>query len=243
VVSLRRTAAYLGGLVLLHLPAHGAILIHEYALRGSLNDNVSGDPLSSYGGQITALGYVFAGNQGLTFSSRDFTPADYSIELSFRLDTTAGTTKLIDFHNLTADPGLYQQSGAIAFSPAATASISDFRPGTDVHVVLTRDGATNLVTAYVNGQQRLTFVDDLLLGAPPGFSNRLSFFMEDGNQSNISGGTANYVRIFNGALNATEVSTLFAAGPPIAVPEPSTVVLLALGTLAVVSTVRRRIRG
>jgi hypothetical protein len=240
VVLFRRAAALICGLVLLHLPAGAAVLLHEYALRGSLQDTMGGDPLSDLGGQITELGYVFAANKGLAFSSRDFTPASYSLELSFRLDTASGTTKIIDFHNLTADPGLYQQNGRLDFSPSAASSVLDFTSGTNVHLVLTRDGTSKLVTAYVNGQQRFSFLDDQLLGAtPPGFSNKLGFFVNDSNEVNASGGTANYIRIFNGALLAGEVSALFAAGPPIVVPEPSTFVLLAIGTLTAALASRR----
>jgi hypothetical protein len=241
VVPLRRAAALVCGLVLLHLPARAAVLIHEYALRGSLQDSVGDTPLTDLGGQITALGYVFAANQGLAFSSRDFTPSNYSLELSFNLDTAVGTSKLLDFHNLTADPGLYQQDGRLSFIPAANASGLDFISGTNVHLVLTRDGATNLVTAYNNGQQRFSFYDDQALAAPPGFSNKLSFFVNDGNEPNASGGTANYLRIFNGALTAGEVSALYAAGPPIGVPEPTTLALLAFGSaLAALASRRRR---
>jgi hypothetical protein len=242
VVLLRRAAAVACGLVLLHLPVGGAILIHEYALRGSLHDNVGENSLSSAGGQISALGYVFAANQGLTFSSRAFTPTDYSVELSFKLDSTIGTTKLADFHNLTADPGLYEQNGTLSFSPFATASVSDFAPGANVHVVFTRDGATNVVTAFVNGQQRFSFLDDASLAAVPGFSNKLSFFLNDGSDPNASGGTLNYLRVFNGGLSSNDVSALLAAGPPIVVPEPSTFILLSLGgaAVAIFNRARRR---
>src|SRR5688572_25383059 len=154
VVLFRRAALMVCGLVLLHVPVRAAILIHEYALRGTLDDAVGGTPLTSMGGQITALGYVFAANQGVSFASRAFTPNDYSIELSFKLDSTIGATKLIDFHNLTSDPGLYQKNNLLAFSPSPTAGVSDFSAGADMHVVLTRDGTTNVVTAYVNGQHR-----------------------------------------------------------------------------------------
>jgi hypothetical protein len=242
VVLLRFAAVVACGLVLLHLPASAAILIHEYALRGSLDDNVGENSLSSVGGQITALGYVFAANQGLTFSSRAFTPTDYSVELSFKLDSAAGTTKLADFHNLTADPGLYQQNGTLSFSPFASSGVSDFAPGADMHVVLTRDGSTNVVTAFVNGQQRFSFLDDETLAAVPGFSNKLSFFLNDGSDPNASGGTLNYLRVFNGALSSSDVSALLAAGPPIAVPEPSTLILLMLGGVAVGTFNRARSR-
>lgn len=240
MVLFRNGGALLCGLVLLHLPLGAAILIHDYALRGSLDDRLGGNPLTALGGQITSLGYVFAENQGLSFSSRDLTAANYSLELSFRFDNPAGASKIIDFHNLTSDPGLYQTNGKLAFSPAATANVPDFTAGIDLHIVLTRDAATDVVTAYVNGEQRFSFVDNLSLATPPGFSNKLNFFVDD--QVNASGGTANYLRVFNGALTGAEVSALFAAGYPNAVPEPSTFILLTIGTAALAYTSRRRFK-
>jgi hypothetical protein len=239
VIRLPLTAAFLGcGLLLAPMTARAAVLIHEYALRGSLDDTLGGSPLTALGGQITALGYVFAANQGLSFSSREFTPQNYSVELSFRLDAVSGSTKLIDFHNLTKDPGLYQHNGTLQFSPLASAGVSDFSPGANMHVVLTRDGATGLVTAYVNGEQRFSFLDLETLSAVPGFSNKLNFFVDE--KSNESGGLVNYLRIFNGALSAGEVSALFAAGPPVVIAEPPAFALLAGG--AILAWLSRRIR-
>ena len=241
MVLLRRAAIIVCGLVFAHVPARAAVLIHEYALRGTLDDNVGAKSLTTFGGEITALGYVFAANQGLSFSSRAFNPTSYSAEFSFSLSNPAGTTKLLDFHNINADPGLYQQDGRLTFSPTTSAGVIDFRPGAEVHVVLTRDGSTNLVTAYVNGSERFSFHDELSLAAPPGFSNKLSFFLNDGNEVNASGGTLSYLRIFDGALNSNEVSALFAAGPPAAIPEPSVFILLTFGSAAAYA-LRRRIR-
>ena len=239
---LRRAAVSLCTLVLLHQPLRAAILIHEYALRGSLDDNVGENSLTALGGQITALGYVFSANQGLSFSSRTLTPADYSIELSFKLDSTLGVTKLVDFHNLTSDPGLYQQGGALAFSPLVSGPATDFAPGATVHLVLTRDAATNVVSAYVNGQLRFSFVDAQGLASPPGFSNKFNFLIDDQAQGQNSGGTINYLRVFNGAMTASEVGTLFTNGPPTMIPEPSTALLLSAGVAGAAALARRRRR-
>jgi hypothetical protein len=114
----------------------------------------------------------------------------------------------------------------------------------DVHVVLTRDGATNLVTAYVNGQQRFSFYDNGSLASPPGQSNKLGLFLDDTSGAQSSGGTLNYLRVFNGALTANEVNALYLGGPPAAVPEPSTFGLVAIGILAVgARSLRRRKRS
>lgn len=234
----------MGCLVLALAPAHAATLVHEYALRGSLNDSQGGPALASLGGQITALGYVFSPNQGLTLTSAALSTSSFSLEFSFRFDTTAGYRKIVDFRDRTNDGGLYQLNGALNFYPIASAGQADFSPGIDLHVVLTRDGVTGLVVGYVNGQQRFTFQDSsgaAIITAP---QNRLSFFVDDTAVSGeASGGTVNYLRVYNGALTPAEVSASFAAGAPLAIPEPSAVALLVVGTgllLGVGSRVRHR---
>jgi hypothetical protein len=57
---------------------------------------------------------------------------------------------------------------------------------------------------------------------------------------NASGGLLNYVRVFNGALNANEVSALHAAAPPNSIPEPSTLALLAAGLATLAFVGKRR---
>jgi hypothetical protein len=238
-----RIFVLLSAVVLAALPSRAAVLIHEYALRGSLNDNLNNTSLVGLGGQITALGYVFATNQGLTLTSPLLTPSSYSLEFSFRLNETSGYRKIADFQGLVADAGLYQLSGNLAFFPAITSGVTDFASGSVVHVVLTRDASTQVVTGYVNGQQRFSFVDTGQLAVATGPNNRLTFFVDDRvtGSNEASGGTLNYLRVFNGALTAGEVGTLAAAGPPLAIPEPTTVALLSVGG-AVIWWTRRRSR-
>lgn len=234
----RRVIPLVCALALLLVPARAAVLIHEYALRGSLDDSQGGGPLRSLGGDITALGYVFAANQGLALSSRLLTPSNFSLEFSFQLDSTSGYAKLVDFHHLLDDTGLYQHNGRLDFFPAAASPTVDITANTDVHVVLTRDSATNLFTGYVNGQSQFSFTDPGLLSTLPGLGNTLYFFVDDfaTGRSEASGGTLNYLRVFNGALSAVEVNALYTAGPPLAIPEPSTLALLLLGAGTAVLT-------
>ncbi len=208
-----------------------AVLVHEYALRGTLDDNQAGPALTSMGGQITALGYVFAANQGLTLSSTAFSATSFSIELSFRFDTISGYRKIADFHDRADDTGFYVLNGALNFYPVVTAPTADIAAGTDVHVVLTRDGATNTVVGYLNGQQAFTFADTNPLATLTSTNQKLTLFADDfaTGQGEASGGVANFVRIYQGALTASEVSALYMGGAPIAVPEPSTLTLLAGG--------------
>lgn len=225
-------------------PGRAAVLVHEYALRGSLNDSVGNTPLTSLGGQITALGYVFAANQGLTFSTPTLNPVNYSLEFSFKLDTVAGDRKLVDFQSLTSDLGVYDRNGALSFFASAAGGGPAIAPQTDVHLVLTRNSSTNLVSGYINGQLSFSFTDSGSAATANGSLGSFRFFVDDlvTLQTEASGGRVNFMRFYNGALTGGEVSSLYAAGPPLAVPEPSTFALLSAGGLVMAAAAWRRRR-
>lgn len=214
-------------------------LIDEYALRGTLNDNLGGPALTSLGGTITASGYVFGPNQGLTLSNPAMSTTSYTIELVLSLNTVSGYRKILDFNHRSADAGLYDLNGQLNFFPVATGVPLDFAPGVPLTIALTRDGATNTMAGFVNGVQRFGFTDTSLSGVLAG-SPLLSILVDDFNtgQNEASGGTLNSLRIFNGAMTATQVNALYLSGP--AVPEPSTYLLMAFGLLGVAWRFRRR---
>jgi hypothetical protein len=229
--AVRQVGQFLGliiGGLLMAAPLRSAVLIHEYALRGVLTDSKNGPTLTPIGGTITANGYVFGTDQGLSFASSLLTPANYSLEFSFKLNDPTGLDRLVDFQNLTSNVGLYQINGLLSFLPGAPAAGPvDILANTTVHIALTRNSATNIVTGYVNGEQRISFVDLTLLAVANGPSPQLQFFTDA--FTTTQGGTLNYLRVFNGALTPQEVTALFIAGSPASIPEPSTVALLALG--------------
>lgn len=225
-------------------PARAAVLIHEYALRGSLADRLGGPSLVSLGGQITALGYVFAANQGLVFASPTIATANYSLEFSFNLATVSGDRKLLDFQGLTSNLGLYVRNGLLDLVTGSSGGAQIITAGTDAHVVLTRNATSGLVNGYVNGQLSFSFTDTASVTVPGGANPAFRFFVDDlvTNQAEASGGRANYFRVFNGALTQADVGALFAGGPPQAVPEPSTYALLSVGGIVMAVTALRRRR-
>ncbi|RYG22385.1 PEP-CTERM sorting domain-containing protein, partial [bacterium] len=96
-----------------------------------------------------------------------------------------------------------------------------------VDVVLTRDGATNLVKGYVNGVQALSFTDTSSLAV---FSGSTMQFFKDDNAvgGEASAGTVDMIHFYEGALTAAQVAAL-----PQAVPEPASMVALGLGALSI----------
>jgi len=223
------------------LPLRAAVLIHDFTLRGTLADRLGAGSLTAVGGQITALGYVSALNQGLTLASPTMSNGNYSVEFSFRLGAAVGSMKLLDLHGLNDSTGLFVSNGQLAFSPLAVTSNATLASGRENHVVLTRDGATGVVRGFLNGQQAFAFADPAGVGivTPAGL---LNFFREipvsspDLGQANTLTG----IRVYNGALSSAEIGNLYAA--MVAVPEPSVVMLLLSGLGAAAVTLLRRRR-
>ena len=89
----------------------------------------------------------------------------------------------------------------LASSSGSSVSISD---NTYVQVVLTRE-ANGVVTGYVNGTQQFQFTDTSGIAIIDG-NNSLRFFRDDGSEA--SAGSVARIRIYNGALSATQVAAL-----------------------------------
>lgn len=191
---------------------------HDYQLNGALTDALGGPELVAMGGTLTAAGYEFGPNQGLNLSSALAAPGTYSIELDFRWDALpGGWQKIIDFHHLTSDVGLYTADDGLHFLDRAFVA-ELFVPDVMHRVVLTRDDATDVVRAYVNGVQAWSFVDaagDAVFNT----TNRIIRFFQDDHssgQQEAQSGLVDRIRIYDVALTATEVAVL---SNPITVPQ------------------------
>ena len=214
----------------------------EYLFSGNLNDTNGGPALISQGGSVTSGTYVFGVNQGLLLTDPSLNTNSYTIELSFSFDTIGGFRRVLDFKNRGSDTGLYAFSQSLNFFNLVTAAEADFTVDQFLHVVLTRDGATQLVSGYVNGQPRFSFADPGGLAIISGPNQELFFFVDDLAVANeASAGAVDFIRLYNHPFSSAQVLALFQNGPPSAVPEPSTLHLglLGLGLLALRQDWRR----
>jgi len=217
------------------------ILLHQYQLNGTYADDLAGPALVSNGGTLGPSGYTFGANQGLMLSNA-ISQTDYSIVLDFSISSTSGYRKLVDFKNLTVDPGLYNNGTSLHFyNPVPAGPSGQILSNTQVQVALTRDGGTQAVSGYVNGALQFGFVDTGSLATFTGPNNIINFFIDDFvNGGEASAGFVDDIRIYDGALTAADVAGLGQAVDIQSVPEPGTMLLLATGLVACVRRVRQR---
>ena len=216
---------------------NGAALTHDYLLQNSLADSLGGPSLLSFGGNLSASGYAFTANHGLSVSGALANGADYSIALDFNFTNLNSYRKVLDLHNRTSDSGLYTLDTRPIYYTGQTGLAGAVSSGVNATMVLTRSAGTQVVAAYVNGVQQFSGGDGLDPAIFNGPNNIIYFFMDDtvitGNDPT---GTVKRIRIFDGALSATEVSNLDSIAT--STPEPGTAWVV--GALCVTLGYRRR---
>ena len=193
------------------------------------------------------LGPGFFAQSGVQAQTNPFIdPTNYSAVLlgNFQVaPSSTDITKVMDFANLSSDAGLYLNdlTGLLAFYDGAGmvlgTSSTPIVSGTYAQIVLTRNSATNLTTVYVNGVAQFSFTDSANLAVLSDATNTgnayLTLYQDDatGIGGDIVGeatvGDIARLRLYNGVLSAEQVAAL----DTVAVPEPSTWLLLVLGVL------------
>jgi hypothetical protein len=212
---------------------------HLYNLNGSLTDAMGGPSLVASGGTLSATGYTFAANAGLSLSNA--LPSDtYTIDTTFTFDETSGWRKMVDFKDLTSDSGLYNLSTQLNFfSGLGSGPTGVINSGSPVRVTLSRDGSTDTVNGYLNGTLQFSFNDTSGWAKFNAGSNIGHFFIDDfpTGQHEATSGFVDYIAVYNTALSANDIATLTPTAG--VVPEPSQLALV-LGGLGVVGWSLRR---
>jgi hypothetical protein len=211
IALLLRNNDFSRSIVLADLTVTPPLASAAYELEGDLADAQGGPSLVPLGGALQANGYAFGPNQGLS-STGVLAASEYSIELVFRLDDISGLAKVLDFAGLSIDSGLYMDDGLMTFVDAATprtitGSGPPAEPGINIHVVTSRDSASGDVVVYVDGEERMRFVDAAAQATFP-TSNATLFHDDEGTQTDSAAGFVHFVRMHDMALSTQQVRFL-----------------------------------
>jgi Bacterial Ig domain len=198
--------------------------IHEYRFNGNLNDSVGSIALVPNAGTVGPTSYGFQQNQGLSFTpnaTSTFNPAEYSIEIVFSFNTTSGYRKIIDFADLSQDTGLHVYNRNLNFygtSPSQDGTGLPFVNFGPARVILTRTAATGQMIGYVNGQEKINFIDSTGKGVFTRPNKIINFFRDNGDGGEASVGAVSLIRIYSTPISPTQAANL---GPaPTIVPPP-----------------------
>lgn len=158
-------------------------------------------------------------------------PNNYSIEMVFAFDQDTNWRRILDTSGRVSDNGLYidPNNKLDVYDISTHPSLIDFTAGLFHHVVLTNDQGA--VQVYLDGVNALRLTTTVMNVSNTG--NLLNFFLDNvsGNATTeYSSGDIGLLRVYGGALDATQVGRL-AAQSFAAVPEPSSAALLGAGVM------------
>ncbi len=187
--------------------------VHSFDFNGNLNDSLSELVLSNpFDGTVTSTAYVFEEGQGLMGDSfitlsTEINPETYSIEMCLKVDEDDDWRKLVDFHNLNDDEGLYVNPDDELEFFNEDNGITIIPGNTFFHVVLTRDGESTKVTGFLDGNEEFSFFDDEGLAVT--LDNAYWFVKDDfdTSESEETSGTLNYIRVYDEVLGESQIAS------------------------------------
>lgn len=214
--------------------AGAATLRAEYRFQGDLSSEIVSAPDLANIGQgnsfaserINGLGRQpvlrFPEGNGLSLNTTGLVnPTDNSVVVVFRLASTHGYRRILDFAGGVEDFGLYNLDGRVALYGAHSSSENVVLNNSYAEIALTNaagGGGSEQVTAYLNGTE-------VAAGkAPAGFdlgSGQLRFFRDNtigAYPGEESSGAVSCVLVYDGTLTADEVSRV--AGDATRCPAP-----------------------
>jgi len=225
---------------LLSVPALAVTLTHDYTLQNTLSDSLGGPALVNNGGTLTASGLMFGPGQGPSVVSA-LNSDTYTIDMQFHFDDVTGYRRVLDFKDRSSDRGLYIHDGQLVFYPGQLTSSPVIGAGENLDVLVSRNGANGNFVGFVNGTEQVAFNDAGGNAIFDGTGNIAYFFKDDTvHGGEESGGVVTEIKLYSGALDATNSGCTSTGGG--AVPEPANVLLVGLSLLGIVgrSSWRRR---
>jgi hypothetical protein len=129
----------------------------------------------------------------------------YTVLFLVRYDVASGARKYLDFKNGTADNGLYDINGALAFYNVATSPTAPITTAY-VDIGLRRDAAAGQVTGFIDGAPVLQASDGIALGVVDA-NDAWRFFVDDMFGAEHSSGAVARIRVWDTALTDAEVQS------------------------------------
>ncbi len=198
-----------------------AARVADYLFDSDLTSEVPGAPDLVYPGTLdyttdlvgttskTVL--PFAAGDGFKLLAGALNVSDeYTLAILVALDDVTGYVKLADFKALSADFGLYNNSGDLEFFDLAAGTSALITDGSYAQVILTR-AANGQVTGYVNGVQQFTFTDNTGLAVIDNFENALNLMIDETGDEDGSGRMAR-VTLFDVPFEQQQVDDFSALG-------------------------------
>lgn len=204
--------------------------LQEYELNGSFVDSQGNAPdLVSFGGAfVNNVRYDFEADQGLEAQIPAENSSNYSIELKFRFDSWSDQ-KVLDFNLGESAEGLYMNGRKLVYRTGESTTFSTpnlFLPNSphpSSNITLTRSDSSPL-TVYLDGELFHTFPTQTPAGNAIGVFNNganasdtvsARFFMDHRESQSSGPGYVDFIRIYDRALTAEEVSgrLLYATQP------------------------------
>lgn len=195
--------------------AHAQTPARIYEFNNSYAETNGGPAMVPNGGSLGATGYTFGAGQGPNVSNALSNTGEYSIEMVFRFEQVDAYHSILNFSGLNSDSAFYCQSSRLVFYGSGTgnSNIPDITAGQTCRVIVTRNAATKVTTAYFNGAQRsqVTDTNDFYVASTAG--GILHFFRDNGTEN--SSGFVDRIRIYNQVLTPAQAAALGdAAGVP-----------------------------
>ncbi len=188
-------------------------LVHLFEFDNNLSDSLSSTVLTDNGGTINSNSYSFGANQGVFLDTALSLADNYSIGIQFSFEEVSDWEKIVDFKNRIPDSGQYIRSNNIRFFAPTNGGSGIIQADEFINVVFTRSSLDNIYTAYLNGSStpEYSFVDSTSQAIAfdnSGFA-QFAFFMDDSATGfgEASAGIVNEIRIWDGPLLASEIST------------------------------------
>lgn len=200
--------------------APAAELVADYRFQDKTESNQPGLPAPALSYVTPNCGYVdedvlglglglqavhsYCLGQGAAIPMGNVDAESWSIVVLARFVFADGYRRLLDTSDGTLDAGLYTAAGRLSFYPTATEASPSLSLGRYHQIAITRDGNTRRVRVYVDGAERLSFVDTGDVARIKGATARL--FLDDSGENQSA--LVNRIRVWDGPLAAAEIERL-----------------------------------